>query len=89
MFHDISNRKRAEKEKAKLETVNQQLQKNQSLNRMAGAIAHNFNNLLGAVIGNIELAIDDLPRDKESAKCLAGAMQGALKAADISGQMLT
>jgi PAS domain S-box-containing protein len=86
---DTTDRKQAEEEKAKLEIVHQQLHKTQSLNRMAGAIAHNFNNLLGAVIGNLELAIDDLHRDSEPAKCLAGAMHGALKAADISGQMLT
>ncbi len=53
---DITERKLAEEEKAKLETVNRQLQKTESLSRMAGAIAHHFNNQLGAVIGNLEMA---------------------------------
>jgi len=46
-------RKRAEAEKAELEAQNRQLQKAESLGRMAGAIAHHFNNQLGVVIGNL------------------------------------
>lgn len=89
VFHDITESKLAEEEKVKLEMVNRQLHKNQSLNRMAGAIAHNFNNLLATVIGNIEIVIDELPQDTEPVKCLDEAMQGALKAAEVSRQMLT
>jgi PAS domain S-box-containing protein len=60
--HDITVRKRMEGEQAKLEAQNRQLQKVESLSRMAGAIAHHFNNNLGAVIGNLEMVIDDLPK---------------------------
>jgi signal transduction histidine kinase len=76
-------------EKSKLEELNRQLQKTESLHRMAGAIAHHFNNQLGVVIGNLELALDDMPREAETIEPLSEAMQGALKAAEVSGLMLT
>ncbi len=86
---DITERKEAEKKNAILEAENHQLQKTESLGRMAGAIAHHFNNKLGAVIGNLEMAIDDLPGDTETVKILAKALQAAHMAAEVSGLMLT
>lgn len=81
---------RALEEKSRIEELNRQLQKTESLHRMAGAIAHHFNNQLGAVIGNLEMALEDTPRQAETIiPLLSGAMQGALKAAEISGLMLT
>ncbi len=77
------------KVEAKLEKINLQLQKNESLHRMAGAIAHHFNNKLGAVLGNLELAIEDIPIDAPAHPRLASAMMAATSAAEISGQMLT
>jgi PAS domain S-box-containing protein len=86
---DITERKQAEEHKAALEILTRQHHKHQSLNRMAGAIAHHFNNQLGVVIGNLDLALEDLPGDTGPAKYLHDAMQGAQKATGISGQMLT
>ena len=80
---------RESEEKEKLEAQNRQLQKSESLSRMAGAIAHHFNNQLGVVIGNLEMAIDELPSGSGSVKSLNEAMQAAGKAADMSGLMLT
>ena len=89
-IRDITERKQAEEEKAKLEAQNRQLQKAESLGRMAGAIAHHFNNQLGAVMGNLELAMDDLPRGTRiSRKHLTAAMKAARQAAEVSGLMLT
>ena len=85
----MAEQKEAEKKNAKLEAENRQLQKAESLGRMAGAIAHHFNNKLGAVIGNLEMAIDDLPGDSGTVKILAKAMQAAHMAAEVSGLMLT
>jgi two-component system, cell cycle sensor histidine kinase and response regulator CckA len=86
---DITERKQAEADKEKLEAQNRQLQKAESLGRMAGAIAHHFNNQLGVVIGNLEMANEDLPQDARSVYSLTAAMQAAWKAAEVSGQMLT
>jgi len=86
---DITDRKQAEEEKAKLEAQTRQLQKAESLGRMAGAIAHTFNNQLGVVIGNLELAIDDLKQGEVPVISLNAAMQAAEAAAAVSGLMLT
>jgi signal transduction histidine kinase/CheY-like chemotaxis protein len=86
---DNTARKRAEEEKEKLEDQNRQLQKSESLGRMAGAIAHHFNNQLQAVMMNLELAMNHLPRNAPFAGNLANAMESARKAAEVSTQMLT
>ncbi len=86
IVRDITDRKRVEVEKDKLEAQKRHIHKAESLTRMAGAIAHNFNNQLQVVIGNLEMAMVDQPRDSEN---LSEALKAARKAADISALMLT
>lgn len=86
---DITEGKQMEADKENLEAQNLQLQKTESLGRMAGAIAHHFNNQLGVVIGNLEMAIDDLPQGAEPVNKLTASIQAAWKAAEMSGLMLT
>jgi len=88
-FQDITDRKQVEEEKSEIESQNRQLQKAESLGRMAGAIAHTFNNQLGAIIGNLEMAIDDLPEGALLVNRLTTAMKAANKAAEVSSQMMT
>ena len=76
-------------EQEKLAAQNRQLQKTESLGRMAGAIAHHFNNQLAAVMGNLELAQNELPPNSEAGECLAAALKSAHKAATMSELMLT
>ena len=86
---DLTERKQVEKEKAELEAQNRQLQKAESLGRMAGAIAHHFNNMLAVSIGNLELAVMDLPPGSDVLKNLVQAMEASRKAAEVSSLMLT
>jgi PAS domain S-box-containing protein len=86
---DITERKWAETEREKLESQNRQLQKAESLGRMAGAIAHHFNNQLQAVMMNLECALHNQTQGEVSAENLAEAMRTARKAADVSSLMLT
>ncbi len=86
---DITDRKRAEEENEKLMELNRQLQKEESLGRMAGAIAHHLNNRLHVVMGNIDLAIDDLCRGRDAFGYLTEAKQGTRKASEVSNLMLT
>jgi two-component system cell cycle sensor histidine kinase/response regulator CckA len=85
---ELVERKRLEEEQRKWERQQQQLKKVESLNRMAAAIAHNFNNMLTAVIGNIQLAIGDVP-EGPTAEFMKQALKASNRAAEVSSLMLT
>jgi len=85
---ECAHRLRVEADRAELESQNRQLQKAESLGRMAGAIAHHFNNQLQTVMGNLEMAMDDLPRGENPIEILNEAMQAACKASEVSSLML-
>ncbi|MGD2092380.1 MAG: PAS domain-containing protein [Candidatus Aminicenantes bacterium] len=86
---DITERKQEEEKRLKLEAQIQQAQKFESLNVMAGSIAHNFNNLLMVVLGNLELALDSLPPLAPERKEIENAEKAAQHAAELSSLMIT
>ncbi len=86
---DITESKQKEKEQIAMERRIQQMEKAESLTRMAGAVAHNFNNMLTVVIGNLELAREDLPANSDISGNLEDAEDAARRAAEMSRLMLT
>jgi PAS domain S-box-containing protein len=64
-------------------------QKLESLGVMAGGIAHDFNNLLQVVLGNLDIALDDIPPDSEARQSILNAIKASERSAELSGQMLT
>jgi signal transduction histidine kinase len=57
---DITDRKRAEERQARLQAQLVQAQKMESIGRLAGGMAHDFNNMLGVILGHAELALRKL-----------------------------
>ncbi|MBF0574084.1 MAG: transporter substrate-binding domain-containing protein, partial [Desulfamplus sp.] len=88
-FRDITENKRAEKKQRELEAINLRLHKSKSLGQMAGGIAHLFNNYLAVVIGNLELALEEISDDSLIRKNLTHAIKAAHKCSDVSSSMLT
>jgi len=65
-----------------------QSQKMESIGRLAGGVAHDFNNILQMIMGNTELAMDDVPSGSELHKNLKEIKHASLKGAGIVGQLL-
>jgi PAS domain S-box-containing protein len=86
---DITERIHAQEEKLKLEEQDRQLQKAESLGRLAGTIAHRFNNLLGVVLGNLEMVVIAHGPGTSTLDNLTEAIHAARKASEVSGLMLT
>jgi PAS domain S-box-containing protein len=85
---DITEFKRLEEAKTKLEEQNRQFQKVESLSLMSGSIAHIFNNQLSVVMGYLGMAIRELPPRDSIALKLEKAMQATIKASEVSASLL-
>ena len=86
---DISERKRAEKEKDTLEKRLQQAQKMQAIGTLAGGVAHDLNNILSGILSYPELLLMDLPSDSPLTKPLETIRESGKKAAAIVQDLLT
>lgn len=85
---NITQRRQLEQENLHLQRQLHRQEKEESLARMAGAIAHHFNNQLFAVMGSLELALEDA--GGRALQChLQIAMDGLRKSSTLSTRMLT
>jgi len=83
VVHDITERKRAEAEQARLEDQLRQAQKMESIGRLAGGVAHDFNNHLTVIISHCRMILAQLdPQDP-----LAERIRQVLRAGDQSAQL--
>ena len=89
LFIDITEK--IEQEAQRLETIRQQeqLKKFESLQTMAGAIAHRFNNAMMAIQGNLKLMALTLPEDSDELKMVSNAAQAASGASQVGSMMLS
>jgi two-component system sensor histidine kinase EvgS len=75
-------------EQKNLELQLRQAQKMESVGRLAGGVAHDFNNMLGVILGYAELALDKVDRDDPLHADLTEIINAARRSADITRQLL-
>lgn len=63
-------------------------QKMDSLGQLTGRIAHDLNNLLGVVLGNLDFLEEYVPRESEQAKMIKAATAGALRGVELTKSLL-
>ncbi|MFH1153121.1 MAG: transporter substrate-binding domain-containing protein [Pseudomonadota bacterium] len=85
---DITDRKHAENERKKLEDQLRQSHKMEAIGTIAGGIAHEFNNILGVIVGNTELAEDSVEDWNPARLNLEEIKKASLRARDIIKQLL-
>ena len=85
---DVTERKRAQEERAALESRMREARRLESLGMLAGGLAHDFNNLLAVILGNSRLVLESLPSASPLAGKLREIRSAAEHAADLTDQML-
>ncbi|HQP30498.1 MAG TPA: PAS domain S-box protein, partial [Deltaproteobacteria bacterium] len=82
MITDITERRALEEELIKAQRLD-------SIGTLAGGLAHDYNNLLTAIMGNMELANLHIAQDSQAQEFLAKARDAALTARDLTRQLIT
>lgn len=85
---DISEHLRLAEEKAKIEEQYLQAQKMESVGRLAGGVAHDFNNMLQAILGRAEIAMSRLGPSHPVRSDLEEIYRAAERSADLTRQLL-
>ncbi|MBA4364559.1 MAG: hypothetical protein C0398_00955 [Coprothermobacter sp.] len=85
---DITECKRGEEEKAKLEEQYRQAQKMESVGRLAGGVAHDLNNLLTPILGFGGLLLDDFSPDDPHRESVQQIVKAAEKSRDLVRQLM-
>ncbi len=88
VIEDISNRKQAEEEKEKLRGQLLQSQKIESIGRLAGGVAHDFNNMLGVILGHAELALHRIDQGHPLFAGLIEIQKAGRRASALTRQLL-
>ena len=85
---DITDRKRAEEEKGKLEEQYRQAQKVESIGRLAGGVAHDLNNLLTPILGYGEMLVENFDPEDTQGEMVAEILKAAKRARNLVSQLL-
>ncbi|NDY70579.1 histidine kinase [Desulfobacter hydrogenophilus] len=86
---DITERKQADAEREKLQKQLNQAQKMEAVGRLAGGVAHDFNNMLGVILGYVELAFEKIDPNQALYSDLKEIQNAAERSADLTKQLLT
>ena len=87
-YRDVTDRKRAEEALRLADERLRAAQRMEAVGRLAAGIAHDFNNLLTAILGSTDLLLEGLPADHPAREDALESRQAALRAADLTRQLL-
>lgn len=88
IFQDVTDRKEAEDALEMLQRQLIQAQKIESLGRLAGGVAHDYNNMLNVIIGYTEMALEEVGPDTPLHTDLVEILNAAKRSAAITNQLL-
>ncbi len=88
IIQDVTDRRKADEEKARLESRLQQAQKMEAIGLLAGGIAHDLNNILFPVSGLSEMLLDVIPSENPWHGSIKQIHQSALRGSDLVKQIL-
>lgn len=88
IISDISDRKMAEEEKDKLFQQLAQAQRLDAVGKLAGGVAHDFNNMLSVILGHTELALLELKEDQKYHKAFTDIQHAAEHSANLTRKLL-
>jgi two-component system cell cycle sensor histidine kinase/response regulator CckA len=88
IVEDRTEKKRAEEERERLQAQLRQAAKMESIGRLAGGVAHDFNNMLAVILGHAELALEQVDSDDRLHEDLQAIRNAANRSASITQQLL-
>lgn len=86
---DVTEQHRADQERSALEAQLQHAQRLESVGRLAGGVAHDFNNTLAAILGYADLILGQVPRSSPIHGDVEEIRAAAQRSADLTRQLLT
>ncbi len=88
LFNEITRRKQAEEERQHLQMRLLHAQKMESIGRLAGGVAHDFNNMLGVILGYTEMALEETDPAAPLYASLQAIQDAAERSAALTRQLL-
>src|SRR3954464_1246505 len=88
-LRDITERKLADAERARLEQRLRQAEKMEAVGRLAGGIAHDFNNILGGILGYAEMLVENTAQGSAERRYAQNVLTAAERGSSLVEQILT
>ncbi len=89
VIQDVTEQKKAEKERKNLEHQLHRAQKMEALGLLAGGVAHDLNNILSGIVTYPELLLMDLPEDSPLTRPIKTIQESGMRAVDVVADLLT
>lgn len=88
-IQDLTELEKAEKEKKELQERITRAEKMEAIGLLAGGFAHDCNNILGGIMGNVEIALMNISKDNQNRKYLTASLESVEKLAQLVQDLLT